>query len=90
MKVFIPNEKLLTFSCLFGPPSWMFLSCSQKFLHDIAYTTVLTLESFSSSVMVICEISLWISNITPPPSRVLHVSFLYTLLNIWTIFRKQF
>ena len=34
-------------------------------------------ESFSSSVMGICEISLWISNITPPPSRVL--SFLYTL-----------
>ena len=27
--------------------------------------------------MGICEISLWISNITPPPSRVL--SFLYTL-----------
>ena len=37
----------------------------------------LTLESFSSSVMGICEISLCISNITPPPSRVL--SFLYTL-----------
>ena len=34
-------------------------------------------ESFSSSVMGICEISLWISNITPQPSRVL--SFLYTL-----------
>ena len=34
-------------------------------------------ESFSSSVMGICEISLWISNITQPPSRVL--SFLYTL-----------
>ena len=34
-------------------------------------------ESFSSSVIGICEISLWISNITPPPSRVL--SFLYTL-----------
>ena len=34
-------------------------------------------ESFSSSVMGICEISLWISNITPPPSRVLY--FLYTL-----------
>ena len=34
-------------------------------------------ESFSSSVMGICELSLWISNITPPPSRVL--SFLYTL-----------
>ena len=34
-------------------------------------------ESFSSSVMGICEISLWMSNITPPPSRVL--SFLYTL-----------
>ena len=33
--------------------------------------------SFSSSVMGICEISLWISNITPPPSRVL--AFLYTL-----------
>ena len=34
-------------------------------------------ESFSSSLMGKCEISLWISNITPPPSRVL--SFLYTL-----------
>ena len=34
-------------------------------------------ESFSSSVMGICEISLWISNITLPPSMVL--SFLYTL-----------
>ena len=34
-------------------------------------------ESFSSSLMGICEISLWISNIIPPPSRVL--SFLYTL-----------
>ena len=34
-------------------------------------------ESFSSSVMGICEISLWISNITPSPSKIL--SFLYTL-----------
>ena len=34
-------------------------------------------ELFSSSVMGICEISLWISNITSPPSRVLF--FLYTL-----------
>ena len=34
-------------------------------------------ESFSNSVMGICEISLWITNITPPPLEFL--SFLYTL-----------
>ena len=34
-------------------------------------------ESFSNSVMGICEISLWMSNITPPPLEFL--SFLYTL-----------
>ena len=34
-------------------------------------------ESFSNSVMDICEISLRISNITPPPLEFL--SFLYTL-----------
>ena len=35
------------------------------------------LELFSSPVMGMCWISLWISNITPPPWRFL--SFLYTL-----------
>ena len=34
-------------------------------------------ESFSNSVMGMCEISLWMSNITPPPLEFL--SFLYTL-----------
>ena len=34
-------------------------------------------DLFSHSVIGMCGISLWISNMTPPPSRVL--SFLYTL-----------
>ena len=34
-------------------------------------------KTISNSVMGICEISLWVSNITPPPLEVL--SFLYTL-----------
>ena len=39
---------LLTFSSLFAPPSWMLLYCSQKFLHDITYTTVnLVLQCFN-------------------------------------------
>ena len=34
-------------------------------------------ESFSSSVIGICEMSLWTSNMTPPPW--IFLSFLYTL-----------
>ena len=34
-------------------------------------------ELFSNSVMGMCEISLWISSITPPPLRFLY--FLYTI-----------
>ena len=34
-------------------------------------------ESFSSSVISICEMSLWTSNMTPPPW--IFLSFLYTL-----------
>ena len=44
----------------------------------LGYTLTQTdFESFSNSVMGICEISLCMSNITPPPLEFL--SFLYTL-----------
>ena len=63
-------------SSLVLPGGWYQLATKWEVLFVNTFTQTDS-ESFSSSVIGICEMSLWTSNVTPPPW--IFLSFLYTL-----------
>ena len=64
------------FQCSIGSRYQLATKCEGLILFANTYTQTHS-EFFSNSMIGMCEISLWTSNITPPPRRFL--SFLYTL-----------